>query len=53
VENDHKPLAAILKKPLSLAPKRLQDIMMRFYRYDVEFVFVKGINLVTADTLSR
>jgi hypothetical protein len=53
VENDHKPLAAILKKPLSMAPKRLQDIMMRFYRYDVEFVFVKGVNLVLADTLSR
>ena len=28
VENDHKPLAAILRKPLSQAPKRLQDIMM-------------------------
>ena len=27
VENDHKPLAAILRKPLSLAPKRVQDIM--------------------------
>ncbi|KAL5017694.1 hypothetical protein ScPMuIL_005222, partial [Solemya velum] len=53
VENDHKPLAAILKKPLSLAPKRLQDIMMRYNRYDVEFSFVKGVNLVLADTLSR
>lgn len=53
VQNDHKPLAAILKKPLSMAPKRLQDIMMRFYRYDVDFEFVKGVNLVIADTLSR
>ena len=53
VENDHKPLAAILRKPLSQAPKRLQDIMMRYHRYDVRFVFVKGTDLLIADTLSR
>lgn len=53
VENDHKPLAAILSKPLSQAPKRLQDIMMRYHRYDVDFVFVKGTDLLLADTLSR
>ena len=49
VENDHKPLAAILRKPLSMAPKRLQDIMMRYNRYDVDFVFVKGTCLHIAD----
>jgi hypothetical protein len=27
--------------------------MMRFHRYDVEFVFEKRVNLVIADTLSR
>ncbi|VDI75828.1 Hypothetical predicted protein [Mytilus galloprovincialis] len=53
VQNDHKPLAAILSKPLSRAPKRLQDIMMKLFRYDIEFRFVKGVNLVLADTLSR
>ncbi|XP_062614646.1 uncharacterized protein K02A2.6-like [Saccostrea cucullata] len=53
IHNDHKPLSAILRKPLGLAPKRLQDIMMRYFRYDVEFVFEKGVNLVIADTLSR
>ena len=53
VENDHKPLDAILRKPLSQAPKRLQDIMMRYHRYDVHFVFVKGTDLLIADTLSR
>ena len=47
VENDHKPLAAILRKPLSMAPKRLQDIMMRYNRYDVNFVFVKGTPVYT------
>ena len=53
VQNDHKPLAATLRKPLSVAPKRLQDIMMRLNRYDVNFVFVKGTRLHIADTLSR
>ena len=53
VEDDHKPLAAILRKPLSQALKRLQDIMMRYHRYDVRFVFVKGTDLLIADTLSR
>lgn len=53
VENDHKPLSAILRKPLSTAPKRLQDLMMRYNRYDVNFVFVKRFELNLADTLSR
>ena len=33
-KNGQKPLAAIVRKPLSMAPKRLQDIMMRYNRYD-------------------
>jgi hypothetical protein len=53
VQNDHKPLAAIQSKPLSRAPKRLQDIMMKLFRYDIEFRFVKGVNLIVADALSR
>ena len=53
VQNDHKPLAAILKKPLSQTPKRLQSLLMRVHRYDVDFHFLKGSELVIADTLSR
>ena len=53
VQNDHKPLSSILKKPLSSAPKRLQDIMVRLYRYDFEFQFIKVVNLTIADALSR
>jgi hypothetical protein len=52
VENNHKPLAAILKKPLSQAPKRLQALLMRVHRYDVDFNFLKGTELI-ADTLSH
>ena len=50
VQNDHKPLAAI--KPFSRAPKRLQDIMMKLFRYNIEFRFVKGVNLIVADALT-
>ncbi|KAL3892079.1 hypothetical protein ACJMK2_004316 [Sinanodonta woodiana] len=53
VENDHKPLETILKKPLSQAPKRLQDILMKMFRYNVTFQYVKGSELFIADTLSR
>jgi len=53
IQNDHKPLQNILRKPLSQAPKRLQDIMMKLFRYDIEFIYVKGTDLVIADTLSR
>ncbi|KAK3091320.1 hypothetical protein FSP39_018897 [Pinctada imbricata] len=53
VVNDHKPLETILKKPLSSAPRRLQDIMMELHRYNIEFQYLKGEKLVIADTLSR
>lgn len=53
VQNDHKPLATILKKPLSQAPKRLQALMMKLYRYDVHFQYIEGKKLFIADTLSR
>ena len=38
---------------MSQAPKCLQDIIMRLFRYDIEFHFIKGTNLVIADALSR
>lgn len=52
VENDRKPLESIFRKPLSNAPKRLQDIM-KLNRYDIVFKFLKEKELVIADTLSR
>ena len=53
VQNDHKPLTSILKKPLSQTPKRLQALMLRVHRYDIEFHYIQGSQLVIADTLSR
>ena len=53
IENDHKPLAAILKKPLSQAPKRLQALILRLNRYDVDFHYMEGSKLFIVGTLSR
>lgn len=53
VTSDHKPLEAILKKPLASAPKRLQGMIMRVQRYNIEVVWLPGEKMYLADTLSR
>ena len=53
VETDHKPLVSINRKSLSLAPKRLQRMLLRLQRYSFELVYRPGSTLVLADTLSR
>ena len=53
VENDHKPLEIILKKPLHDAPPRLQRMLLRLQQYDFVFKHKPGKELVVADTLSR
>ena len=53
VENDHKPLEIIDKKPLARAPGRLQRILLRLLNYSYRIVHVPGRNLLLADALSR
>ena len=53
IHTDHKPLVSIVKKPLASAPARLQRLLLRLQRYDVEVVYVPGKLLYTADMLSR
>ena len=53
VYNDHKPLATVLKKPVAHNPIRLQRMLCRIMGYDLEFKYVKGKDLLIADTLSR
>ena len=53
VYNDHKPLAAILKKPVEDNPVRLQRMLCQIMAYDLEFKHVKGKDLLLADALSR
>ena len=53
VQTDHKPLESIMKKPLYLAPIRLQKMLMKLQRYDLKVEYTKGTELYVADTLSR
>ncbi|XP_028415850.1 uncharacterized protein K02A2.6-like [Dendronephthya gigantea] len=53
IETDHKPLITIIKKPLHVAPARLQRMLLQLQKYDLEFVYKKGKDLFVADTLSR
>lgn len=53
VQSDHKPLENIVKKPLLSAPKRLQGMLLRLQRYDIDVTYVPGRDMVLADTLSR
>ena len=53
VHIDHKPLQAIFQKPVSLAPPRLQRMLLRLSRYDTQVKYVDSKSLLLADTLSR
>jgi hypothetical protein len=53
VQNDHKPLTSILKKPLNQPPKGQQAMTLRVHRYGIEFHYIQGSQRVIAETLSR
>ena len=50
---DHKPLQAIVKKPLCLAPKRLQSMILKTQQYDTDIEYQPGEKMFIADFLSR
>ena len=53
VESDHKPLETILRKPLALAPPRLQRMMLALQKYTITLIHRPGKESPVADTLSR
>uniref|UniRef100_A0A8C6K5V8 Gypsy retrotransposon integrase-like protein 1 n=1 Tax=Nothobranchius furzeri TaxID=105023 RepID=A0A8C6K5V8_NOTFU len=53
VESNHKPLEAILHKPLAAVPPRLQRMILQLQRYDIHIIHRPGRDLPVADTLSR
>ena len=53
VESDHKQLKSIAKKRMEDVPKRLQRMLIRLQRYDLQITYKKGTELYIADTLSR
>ena len=52
LEIDHKPLKSIFKKPISKAPARLQNMLLKLQKYSLHTVFKKGSKMYLADTLS-
>ena len=53
VETDHKPLQSVFKKSLLSAPCRLQRMLLRLQRYNLEMVYKPGSQMFVADHLSR
>ncbi|XP_048577062.1 uncharacterized protein K02A2.6-like [Nematostella vectensis] len=53
VETDHKPLESIFKKSIISAPKRLQRMMLRLQKFDLQVNYKRGAEMYLADTLSR
>jgi len=53
VENDHKPLETIIRKPLQNASLRIQLMLLRLLRYKLNLKYVPGTKVCIADMLSR
>ena len=53
IDTDHKPLEYIMKKSLLRAPKRLQRMLLRLQKFDLDFSYRKGTEMHMADPLSR
>ena len=47
VDSDHKPLEMITRKPLKLAPPRLQRMLLRLQPYDVEVLYRERLHSLT------
>ena len=53
VESDCKPIISIMKKPLCVAPPRLQRMLLQLQPFDIKVIHKKGTNIPLGDTLRR
>ena len=53
IQTDHKPLESIHTKPLGKTPPRLQKLLLRLQRYQLDVKWVPGTMIKFADALSR
>ena len=53
MHTDHKPLEAIFQKPISLAPARLQRMLLQLSTYNLQVKYAGSKSVLLADTLSR
>ena len=52
IQSDHKPLEAIMKKPLQNSPLQLQRMLLSLQIYDIDLVYLAGKENILAHTLS-
>ena len=52
IQTDHRPLESIFRKSLLSAPKRLQRMLLRLQKFDLQVSYKKGTEMYLADTLS-
>ena len=52
-QTDHKPREIIMKKPIGNATARVQRMMLKLQRYEINLSYVPGKLLYVADALSR
>ena len=53
IQTDHKPLESIMKKSLLSASKRLQRMLLRLQKFDIQVAYSKGTDMHIADPLSK
>ena len=53
VETEHKPLESIFRRPLNDAPPKLQRMLLKLTKYDLDERCVPGKQQVLSDCLSR
>ena len=53
IQSDHKPLEAIFRKQISATSLRLQRMLPRLLKYQIEVQYVPGKEMLIADALSR
>ena len=53
VFTDHRPLVGIVSKPFDSVPARVQRWLMALLPFDYQLQFIPGVNMCTADALSR
>ena len=53
VESDHKPLQSIFKRNINKAPPRIQRLLLRLQKYDIDLIFSPGSSIPVPDALSR
>ncbi|GFU55362.1 transposon Tf2-6 polyprotein [Nephila pilipes] len=53
IQSDHKPLMAIVKKPMHKISSRMQRMIFKMLKYDFDINYVPGNQMFLADTLLR